>query len=298
MDWFRHLKIAPKLFLAFGAVILLILVLAFSAFRGLGSLNEATTEISQRWMVELSTAQDLKATLAEYRLQAFRLVLRTSDEARQAAKRDIENTKLTFEDLLASAEGVARTDETREALAEVRKDWTAYVANTEEVVSAYEMGFTDEALDMFLAENRQQYESVANEISDLVNEGLTGSTAAREAAGQTYAAARGVIVTTLIVSILLAAALALLIARAIARGVQSAVGVANAVAGGKLDNRIDTARGDEIGELLKALDRMQADLNARIEAERLVAEANLRIKNALDSASAAVLIVDGGGQVI
>ncbi|GIX37916.1 MAG: methyl-accepting chemotaxis protein [Silanimonas sp.] len=298
MDWFRHLKIAPKLFLAFGAMILLILVLAFSAFRGLGSLNEATTEISQRWMVELATAQDLKATLAEHRLQAFRLVLRTSEEARQTAKQHLEEARLSFEDLLATAEGLAQDEQARATLAEVRRDWEDYLKNTGEAVSAYEMGFTDEALDMFLAETRQKYEAVSEDIASRVNAGLTGSTAAREAASETYAAARGVILTTLLVSVLLAAALAFLIARTIARGVQSAVGVANAVAGGRLDNRIETSRGDEIGELLKALDKMQADLNARIEAERLVAEANLRIKNALDSASAAVLIVDGGGQVI
>ncbi len=298
MDWFRHLKLAPKLFAAFGAVILLILVLAFSAYRGLASLNEATTEIAQRWMVELSTAQDMKATLSEYRLQAFRLVLRTSDEAREAAKGNIENTKFTFEDLMASAEAMAKGETTKQALAEVRKDWEAYVANTDEVVSAYEMGFTDEALDMFLADNREHYEKVATEIADLVNEGLAGSTAAREAAASTYASARNIILTTLVISILLAGLLAFLIARAIANGVNSAVGVANAVAGGKLDNRIDTSRGDEIGELLKALNKMQGDLNERIEADRVVAEANLRIKNALDSASASVLIVDGGGQVI
>ncbi|WP_334132655.1 MCP four helix bundle domain-containing protein [Silanimonas lenta] len=182
MDWFRHLKIAPKLLAAFGAVILLILVLAFSAYRAINSLNAVTAEISERWMVELSTAQDLKATLAEYRLQTFRLVLRTSEEARQAAKGDIENTKLTFEDLLATLEASARDDKAREGLAQVRKDWSEYTANTDEVISAYEMGFTDEALDMFLAENRQKYEGVAEDIASMVNAGLTGSTAAREAA--------------------------------------------------------------------------------------------------------------------
>jgi methyl-accepting chemotaxis protein len=298
MDWLRNLKIAPKLFAAFGVVILLILVLAGFAYRGLVSLNDATTEISTRWMTELTTAQSLKSTLADYRLQNFRLVLRTSDEAKDAARGDIEFATGDFNDLLETLQSSSTTEEEKARIAAVRADWDAYVAHTAEVVSAYDMGFVDEALDLFLADNRMKYDAVSEKIAALVEAGLTGSTAAREEAGKAFEEARLEIIVTLAVSVLLAAVLALLIARAISRGVNSAVTVANAVAGGKLDNAIDTSRGDEIGALLKALQKMQGDLNARIEADRLVAEANLRIKNALDSASAAVLIADNGGQVI
>jgi len=298
MDWLRNLKIAPKLLLAFGVVVVLIIVLAVSAFRGLGTLNDATTEITQRWMVELTTAQDLKSEAAAYRLQNFRLVLRTSEEAKESARGEIENHKFNFEDLLLSLDATSVTDDDKGKVAAIKTAWEAYVAHTGEVTSAYDMGFVDEALDMFLADNRVKYEAVATLIQERVDYGLQGSTAARTGAEEAYATAKSVIWTSLGVAIVLAIVLALLIARAISKGVNSAVTIANAVAGGKLDNVIDTRRKDEIGDLLGALNRMQADLNARIEADRLVAEANLRIKNALDSASAAVLIADDGGQVI
>jgi len=298
MDWLRNLKIAPKLLLAFGVVVVLIIVLAVSAFRGLGTLNDATTEITQRWMVELTTAQDLKSEAAAYRLQNFRLVLRTSEEAKEAARGEIENHKFNFEDLLLSLDATSVTDDDKAKTAAIKTAWEAYVANTGEVASAYDMGFVDEALDMFLADNRIKYEEVATLIQERVDYGIQGSTAARTGAEEAYETAKGVIWTSLLVAIVLAIVLALLIARAISKGVNSAVTIANAVAGGKLDNVIDTKRKDEIGALLSALSRMQNDLNGRIEADRLVAEANLRIKNALDSASAAVLIADDGGQVI
>jgi methyl-accepting chemotaxis protein len=298
MDWLRNLKIAPKLLLAFGVVVVLIIVLAVSAFRGLGTLNDATTEITQRWMVELTTAQDLKSEASAYRLQNFSLVLRTSEEAKESARGEIENHKFNFEDLLLSLETTSVTDEDKAKVAAIKAAWEAYVANTGEVTSAYDMGFVDEALDMFLADNRVKYEEVATLIQERVDHGIQGSTAARTGAEEAYKTAQGVIWTSLLVAIVLAIVLALLIARAISKGVNSAVTIANAVAGGKLDNVIDTKRNDEIGALLAALNRMQNDLNGRIEADRLVAEANLRIKNALDSASAAVLIADDGGQVI
>ena len=67
MDWLRNLKIAPKLLLAFGVVVILIIVLAVSAFRGLSTLNDATTEITQRWNLEMAKAQDEKADASSYR---------------------------------------------------------------------------------------------------------------------------------------------------------------------------------------------------------------------------------------
>ena len=298
MDWLRNLKIAPKLLLAFGVVVVLIIVLAVSAFRGLGTLNDATTEITKRWMVELTTAQDLKSEAAAYRLQNFRLVLRTSAEAKEAARGEIESHKSNFEKLLLALDATSVTDDDKAKTAAIKAAWEAYVANTGEVASAYDMGFVDEALDMFLADNRVKYEDVATLIQERVDYGIQGSNAARTGAEEAYKTAQGVIWTSLGVAIVLAIVLALLIARAISKGVNSAVTIANAVAGGKLDNVIDTKRKDEIGALLSALSRMQNDLNDRIEADRLVAEANLRIKNALDGGTTGVMIADNARQII
>jgi methyl-accepting chemotaxis protein len=298
MDWFRNLKIAPKLLLAFGAIIVLIIVLAVGALRGLGSLNEATNFITDVRMVQVSDTQSLRSALDEYRMQNFRLVLRTSDQVKEEARGEVDIVKGDFTSALDALEASAISEGEKAAVAKIRADWDALVTSTDEVVSAYDMGFTEEALDMFLADNRVAFQKVRDSVLVLSDTIQQGATAARDGAKAAYDAAKAAIYTTLVVSILLAIGLALLIARAISKGVNSAVVIANAVAGGKLDNRIDTSRQDEIGDLLGALSRMQNDLNERIEADRLVAEANLRIKNALDSASAAVLIVDGGGQVI
>jgi len=299
MDWLRNLKLAPKLLLAFAAVLLLMLVLAASAWRGLAALDAATGELGERWMVQLSQAQDLGATASAHRLWAFRLVLPVSEQAREEAKREVENQALTFTDALDDLALAVADDAPEQAkLESVRADWAAYTAHLVEVDSAYEMGFTEEALDLFLTDSRRKYDAVQEHLLPLITAKLEGSTRAREAADAAHDTANTIILITLALAVLLAAVLGLLLSRAISRGVNSAVAVANAVAGGRLDNRIDTTRGDEIGDLLKALSRMQADLNGRIEAERVVAEANLRIKTALDGASAAVLIVDGAGQVI
>lgn len=74
MNLLRKLKIAPKLLAAFGVMVLLILVLAVAALRGLSTLDAATTELGERGMVQLFQVQQLGATASAHRLWAFRLV--------------------------------------------------------------------------------------------------------------------------------------------------------------------------------------------------------------------------------
>lgn len=289
MNLLRSLKIAPKLLAAFGVMVLLILVLAAAAWRGLSTLDEATTALGDRWMVQLSQAQDLGATASAHRLWAFRLVLPVSEQAREEAKLEVENSALTFSDGLDALAAAVSEDE-KDELASLRSAWEAYTTHLTEVDSAFEMGFTEEALDLFLTDNRAKYEAVQEQLLPLITARLEGSTRAREAANAAHDTANTIILVTLLLAVLVAVVLGLLIARSLARGVGGAVEVANAVAAGRLDNPIDSVGADEIAELMRALARMQADLKARIEAERQVAEANLRIKTALDSASSAVMI--------
>ncbi|MEZ5498486.1 MAG: methyl-accepting chemotaxis protein [Steroidobacteraceae bacterium] len=61
---------------------------------------------------------------------------------------------------------------------------------------------------------------------------------------------------------------------------------------GHFDNAIGEQPRDELGRLLTALDGMQSGLRQKIEAERVAAAANSRIKEALDATSANVMVAD------
>ena len=88
------------------------------------------------------------------------------------------------------------------------------------------------------------------------------------------------------------------IARSIVRPLRSAVEVANAIADGRFDSSIAAGSNNEIGRLLTALDRMQSQLRARIESDRVTLESNRRILQALDSTSNCIRICDKAGQIV
>ncbi len=89
-----------------------------------------------------------------------------------------------------------------------------------------------------------------------------------------------------------------MLGRSITRPIGHAVGVAERVAAGQLDNRIEVVGNDEAAVLMGALQRMQGELKANIEAERKTAQETLRIKVALDVTSNSVMVADPDGKII
>jgi methyl-accepting chemotaxis protein len=101
-----------------------------------------------------------------------------------------------------------------------------------------------------------------------------------------------------LVAALLAIALSYLLTRLTVKPLREAVRVFDKIAGGQLDNQIDTSRRDEIGEVLQKLSGMQGTLKSRLAQERESASANARLKQALDSVTANVMVADANLDVI
>ena len=100
------------------------------------------------------------------------------------------------------------------------------------------------------------------------------------------------------IGIALLAILGALIARSVTRPLGVAVQVADAIAAGRLDNQIEKKFSGEAGQLLAALDSMQANLLARQEHDAAVAAENLRVRYALDNALTNIRIADNDGKIV
>ena len=100
----------------------------------------------------------------------------------------------------------------------------------------------------------------------------------------------GVLLIAVALSWIIASSLSTLIARAIA--------VFERISAGQYDNRIEINGTDEANQVLRSLDEMQGKLSAQIETERLVATENARIRQALDSVSAGVMVADADANII
>ncbi|MBK1718180.1 Cache 3/Cache 2 fusion domain-containing protein [Thiocystis violacea] len=92
--------------------------------------------------------------------------------------------------------------------------------------------------------------------------------------------------------------LVLMTRRLITQPLRQVIGVFARIGAGDYGSRIDGARQDEIGVMLKALDGMQTNLAERAASEQRVANEMRRVTSALDKASTNMMVADPDGTLV
>ncbi|KGU55300.1 chemotaxis protein [Xanthomonas phaseoli pv. phaseoli] len=292
MQWINNLKLMPKLMLAFGIVLLIMLVQGVIAYSGLASLNNVTRDLAGNTMSSVREAGDLRGMLGEYRNAAYQNLVRASDSVKQEAK--VRAKKLNGE-IEATIKGYPRLIESpqQKKLFDVFvADWKKASASYASVDEMMELNLPDDAIDTFVGETRTLHNKAKDSLAALIAEDNLLAQAAKTKAEKVHATSVTLTLVVLLIGIAGGLGLAFLFARSIVKSMRGAVTTATEIAGGKLDGQINVQGQDEVGELMRSMQRMQRDLKERIERDQEIADENLRIRTALDKSSTGTFITD------
>ncbi|MFQ5469337.1 MAG: methyl-accepting chemotaxis protein [Gammaproteobacteria bacterium] len=105
-------------------------------------------------------------------------------------------------------------------------------------------------------------------------------------------------ISALVVSVFVGVLFTWIFSRAITRPINYAVTVADKIADGDLSEEIQVNTSDETGKLLSSLQAMQDNLGKRINEDKIKTDEIMKIKSALDSTSANVMIIDVNNDII
>ncbi|MEN1941469.1 methyl-accepting chemotaxis protein [Luteimonas sp. MJ174] len=298
MHRFRNLKLAPKLMLTFGIVLFIMIVQGIGAYSGMRSIDRVTRGLAQDVLPAVTLVGQTRALLGEYRTASYRGLVRASEASKQEAReRAVAIEAQLATNLDAYGRFVSSPDEER-MLADLVAAWEAARASYASVNEMLDLELPDDATDTFIGETSRLHDATSAALAALADESNRVAAASTEEARSTYATSNTLLVILLLAGIGIGLVVAWLVARGLTRAAREAVRISNDVAGGKLDSHIDTSRGDEIGDMLKAMQRMQHDLRERIERDQAIASENLRIRTALDSSGTSVMITDPGRTII
>jgi Methyl-accepting chemotaxis protein len=290
MNSLKRLKLAPKLLLAFGVVLVLMIAQAVGAYFGLSKLERATNHLADEIVAKVATAAELRALVGEFRTNSYRGLIRASDAVKQEARQRAEQLAADIERTSADYGKLVATDEERQLHEKFVTAWANAKASYDSVNEMLDLDLPDDAVDTFLGETTDLHNRATAAVTALIQEADRQAGAATEEAKGAYAASNWTTIVMILFGVAGGIGIALYFARELVAAMREAVGVANDVAAGKLDSRIDTSRQDEIGDLMKALQRMQHDLRERTERDQQAAAENLRIRTALEASSTGLMI--------
>ncbi|MFL6634895.1 MAG: methyl-accepting chemotaxis protein [Massilia sp.] len=281
----QNLKIGARLGLAFAVVLALSAMLTVVGALRLQQVVGATADmdvsvrkarLADRWLADTR----INRALTEARLRAVDAQDRERINVKMKANsEDINHVDEELQRLVASGEGKALLA----ALNERRK---AYTVARKKLFALKDGGTADQAAiereaDAGMNPALTAYETAA---ADLAEHEKQRFDAARANVEDVATSGRVLLASVGVAAVLLGAALAWWLSRSITGPLRRAVAVANAVAQGDLTTRIDVASRDETGELMLALQTMNANLNGLVT----------RVRSGADTiATAAVEVATG-----
>ncbi|CTP88670.1 methyl-accepting chemotaxis protein [Xanthomonas graminis] len=292
MQWIKNLKLMPKLMLAFGLVLAIMLIQGLVAYNGLHSINQVADNTSNQVVPSVRTGGEMRGILGEYRSAAYQSLIRSSDTVKKEAETRKVALKKRMDEIIATYPPLIGSPQERAIYERTAADWKKAIASYQSVDEMLQLELHDDAIDTFTGETRTLHNKVVDDVIALIAENNRQAQVAAVVANTTYRRSSALLLICVVIGVIGAVSLAWLFGRMLASNVRSAVKVANEVASGKLDGHIDATGKDEIGELMQALKRMQQDLRERTERDAAVAAENLRIRTALDNSSTGMYIAD------
>jgi methyl-accepting chemotaxis protein len=298
MNWIRDLKLMPKLMLGFGVVLALLLLQSLMAWRGLDSLDEVSTELAGKTIDSAREATDIRGAMRRYHELAMLSLIKASDRVKADARAQRKTLAAEIETRIKAYRRLLVDADEKRLFETFVADWNGARKSYADFDEMMDMALEEDALDHFVSDVSGRKARAEKSLNALIQHNDKAAKASKELADSVYAASLSALSLTVLFALGGGLAIAFLFARSLSRSMGHAVKVANDVAGGQLHTAIVIDRGDEIGELLRAMQRMQHDLRERIERDQKIAAENLRIRTALDNSGTSVMIADTERTVI
>ncbi len=273
-----QIKIGPRLALAFGLLLALMVVMAATAVVQLRTLAGHTTFFATSVVPSYEAVYEVMTTLSQRRRAEFRHVVSTSAEFIAKTEAEITAFDKAIDAGIEHYEKSLTVDETdRRNTAAIKAAVAAHRATWEPLRVVSAAGATDpvmqaRAAEMVLGDSQKAFAKVEADGKTWFDYNTQLSEHASAAAVASERLSTMLLAIGCLIGLMLGSAAAWLISRSITSPLAGAVLAANRVAEGDLTQRIESGQKDETGELLRALARMQDALATTVGSVRTSAE--------------------------
>lgn len=286
-----------------------VMVILFGSMAAIFSLNNLASDFNQVIKQELKVKYEINLMLGDFKtqVQEWKNVIIRGGDAKQREKyfaRFEKQEQVVQKDVNA----LIKLDYIP---SEIRKQLVSFKKEHQRLGQLYRQGFSDfeqqgyntQAGDKSVSGIDRASSKLLLELSDSVNKLAAEKTnQLSEQANTLVYLAVAVLLAVFAITVFI---LMRFINTVITKPIRESVKIANNIADGQLENHIDVTSDDEIGVLLTSLKTMQQnlksmtdDIRQQMEEQKVQAERNGRIKQALDNVSAQVMLTNPDNKII
>lgn len=265
-----NVKISTRLIATFTVLVSLILLLSAFMLKSMDTVEDKTSTITDRYMQGVLSMNTINAFSLEMRAAEMKYAFITKDPAdREELVRAMNTYISNVSKGLESYQGIAVTDSERQLSADMNAAWAKMRDFHEQILQVVAQKRLDVAAELFTNEGRISREQMRATVDRLY-------TATTEALANTTVDVKHEFSVSMLMlcifsgfAIAFAVVAAIFLIRYLLSAFHKAISVSDRIASGNLKEPIKGSElGNEVGQLLSALDRMQISLSNTVASVR------------------------------
>ncbi|XMB51742.1 methyl-accepting chemotaxis protein [Pseudomonas fluorescens] len=261
----RHLNIAPRAFIGFAFIAVLVVLLGVFAVNRMTQMRQASQDMSANQLPSMTHLGTITENVLRMRILSFRVLVNREPASLQEAETRIG----VLADKVKTAQAAYATLPAGTEEAALYKAFGVtldnYLKAQAEMVALSKQGKVDEMRALINSRIKDGTDQMGEQLNKLIAINAADAKQADVDAGQSYEGAITGVVAVSVVAALLTVLLAWLLTRSIVTPLRKAVEVAETIAAGNLSKTIEDDGKDEPARLLSALSTMQASLRQTIQ---------------------------------
>ncbi|OPA84988.1 methyl-accepting chemotaxis protein [Pseudomonas fluorescens] len=261
----RQLNIAPRAFLGFAFIALLVVLLGVFAVNRMTQIRQSSVDMTSTQLPSVTYLGNITENVLRLRILSFRVLVNREPAGLQEA--ETRMGVLTDKVKTAQAGYAALPAGTEEAA--LYKTFVStldsYLKAQAEMLALSKQGKLDEMRVLINTRIKDGTDQMGEQLNKLIAINAADAKDADTEAGASYQGAITGVIVFAVAAALLTVLLAWLLTRSIVTPLRKAVAVAETIAGGNLSTTIEDDGKDEPARLLGALAAMQANLRQTIQ---------------------------------
>ncbi|WP_249673485.1 methyl-accepting chemotaxis protein [Pseudomonas abieticivorans] len=261
----RSLNIAPRAFLGFAFIALLVVALGIFSSNRMSLIRQAAVDVQTNALPSVGYLGNLVEGVLRLRIVSFRTLVNRDPSALLETQNRINELVGNIKKAQANYEGLPQSNEEAALYREFSNTLANYLNAQSQMLALSQQDKVDEMRALINGAIKDGTDKMGDQLNRLVAINRASAQQANSSSAADYSAANWGVVVVSVFACLATVLLALLLTRSIVNPLNLAVKAAQSIAGGNLTQAIDARGSDEPARLLAALADMQGNLRNTIQ---------------------------------
>ncbi|MHB2250768.1 methyl-accepting chemotaxis protein [Pseudomonas fitomaticsae] len=263
--YIRTINIAPRAFLGFAFISLLVVALGFFALNRMSAIRDATENMEGTLLPSVGFLGEISENVLRLRIVSFGLLVNRDPEDLNEATRLSGELAGILEKAKSNYAGLPATREERTLYLAFEKTLADYLQQQSKTIELSRRYDIESVQRIINGPMNNLANAMSKQLSQLISINKAGAAGASSNAAEQYENAKHAVIAFAIAAACLTIVLASFLTRSIVAPLNEALWLAQEIAKGNLAGTIDASGRDEPARLLEALSVMQANLRSTIE---------------------------------